>query len=106
MSKSGIGFKEGVTVEDLSGLVKGGVCLLAAGGVAWNAVGEKRFLVKMSQDGRNESAKIIAEYEVKAPDLNSLGINQIIKAFHNSSNVLVIVLVALFLWKFVFSRRY
>jgi hypothetical protein len=106
LSKSGIGFRESVTVEDLGDLVKSALCVVGAGGVAWNAAGEKRFLIKFTEEGRNDSAKIIAEYEVKPPDLNNLGIDKLIKAFGSTGNLLVIGLVLLLLWRFVFSRRY
>jgi hypothetical protein len=106
LSKSGIGFRKEVTVEDLGELVKSGLCVIGAGGVAWNAVAEKKMLVKFTQEGRDNSVKLIAEYEVKPPDLNNLGIDSLIKMFGNTGNLLVIGLVLLFLWKFVFNRRY
>ena len=106
LSRAKIGLSEGLTVEDLGDLIKSGTCILIGGGVAWHAAGEKRFLVKFTQEGRNDTAKLIAEYEIKSPDLNNLGLDNLIKMFGNTGNLLVIGLVLLFLWKFVFNRRY
>jgi hypothetical protein len=106
LNKAGISFGETLIVDDAGNLLKAGAAVLGGGAIAWNAVGEKRVLVEYTQDGRKQSAKWIAEYEVKAPALNNRWLESARDLFSSGSNLIALPIACLLLWKFVIRRGY
>jgi hypothetical protein len=106
LNKAGISFGETLIVDDAGNLLKAGAAILGGGAIAWNAAGEKRLLVRYTQDGRKESAKLIAEYEVKAPALNNKWLDYTKDLFSNGGNLIALPIACFLLWKFVIRRGY
>lgn len=100
-NKAGIQIgEEGATVREPGSLLTGLGLLVGGGAVAWNFSGEKRLLIQYADEGRKQTAQIIAEYEVKPQPFNRL-FESIGDFIGVSGNWIAIAIVVVIFFKFM-----
>jgi hypothetical protein len=100
LNKAGIRVGEGFEVREPGSLLTAAVLTLSGGAIAWNAASEKRILIQFADEGQKQSAKIIAEYEVKSQPWNDL-FESIGNFFNVSTNWIALLVLVFVVWRWL-----
>lgn len=106
LNNAGIDLGSEYKVKRIGSLLVATGCTIAAFSVSYRSGSEQRTLVDFTKKGFEESAKEVANYEIKVSPVEGINLWFNVHFWEATGNLALLSLIGAFLWKYLFSKRF